>query len=76
MAVDDLNTNPGEFTGMLADLSMVPPPLLETFVLPPYVTASVPSEAQFADALAWVLDKGLIENPLNYDDSVDPSFLP
>jgi NitT/TauT family transport system substrate-binding protein len=76
MAVDDLNANPSEFTGMMGDLGMVPPPLLESFELPPFVTASVPSEAQFADALQWVLDKGLIANQLNYADSVDPSFLP
>lgn len=75
-AVNDLNTNPAEFTPMIVELGMVPPPLLETFELPPYVTASVPSKSQWADAMQWALDKGLIENEVEYDSSVDASFLP
>ena len=59
-----------------AELGMIPPPLLEGFSLPPFVTASVPSEAQWADALDWVLTKGLISAEPAYADSVDASYLP
>jgi NitT/TauT family transport system substrate-binding protein len=75
-AVSDLNSDPGQFDGMIAELGLVPPPLQPTFELPPYVTASVPSEEQWADALAWALDSGLIENSPPYAESVDASFLP
>jgi NitT/TauT family transport system substrate-binding protein len=75
-AVSDLNSDPSQFDGMIAELGLVPPPLQPTFELPPYVTASVPSEEQWADALAWALDAGLIENSPAYADSVDASFLP
>jgi len=75
-AVNDLNTNPTEFTPLLSELGLVPPPLMESFVLPPYVTASVPTEAQWQDALDWAMQKGMISSEPSYADSVDDSFLP
>jgi NitT/TauT family transport system substrate-binding protein len=76
LAVADLNRDPSQFDALLAELGLVPVPLQATFELPPYVTASVPSEAQWEDALAWVLDAGLIENSPVYADSIDASYLP
>jgi NitT/TauT family transport system substrate-binding protein len=75
-AVTDLNSNPEEFTPLLTELGLVPPPLLGTFVLPPYVAASVPSEALWQDAIDWALGKGMISSSPSYADSVDDSFLP
>jgi NitT/TauT family transport system substrate-binding protein len=75
-AVTDLNTNPDQFNAMLADKGLVPPPLLPTFKLPPYVTASVPSEALWQDAIDWALGKGMISASPSYADSVNDSFLP
>ncbi len=76
LAVEDLNTSPEEFTPLLSELGLVPPPLMESFVLPPYVTASVPSEAQWQDALDWAMEKGMISSEPGYAESVDDSFLP
>jgi NitT/TauT family transport system substrate-binding protein len=76
LAVADLNSDPGQFDDLLAELGLVPVPLQATFELPPYVTASVPTEAQFQDALDWALAAGLIENNPAYTDSVDASYLP
>jgi NitT/TauT family transport system substrate-binding protein len=76
MAVADLNQNPDQFNDLLAEKGLVPPPLLEGYQLPAYVTASVPSEAQWQDALDWTLEKGLIENEPAYGESVDASYLP
>lgn len=75
-AVADLNEDPHQFDALLAELEMVPPPLAATFELPPYVTASVPSEDLWQDALDWVTEKGLITSTASYADSVDASFLP
>jgi NitT/TauT family transport system substrate-binding protein len=75
-AVLDLNDHPEEVTPLLGELGLVPPPLMESFVLPPYVTASVPTEAQWADALDWAMGKGLLSSEPSYADSVDDSFLP
>jgi NitT/TauT family transport system substrate-binding protein len=75
-AVADLNSDPDQFSELLAELGLVPVPLQDTFELSPYVTASVPSEAQWQDALEWALAAGLIENSPAYIDSVDDSYLP
>jgi NitT/TauT family transport system substrate-binding protein len=75
-AVDDINEDPTQFNDLLADKGFVPAPLLEGYQLPAYVTASIPSEAQWQDALDWALEKGLIENKPSYTDSVDGSYLP
>lgn len=75
-AVNDLNSDPEQFDAMLADKGLVPPPLLPTFQLPPYVTASVPTEALWQDAIDWALGKGMISTSPSYADSVDASFLP
>jgi NitT/TauT family transport system substrate-binding protein len=76
LAVEDINRDPGQFDTLLGELGLVPVPLQASFELPPYVTASVPTEAQWEDALAWALDAGLIENSPGYVDSVDDSYLP
>ena len=75
-AVADLNGDASQFDGLIAELGLVPVPLQATFELPPYVTASVPSEAQWQDALAWALEAGLIEKSPEYADSVNAGFLP
>ena len=75
-AVADINADPTGFNDLLADKGLVPPPLLEGYSLPPYVTASVPSEALWQDAIAWASEKGLISTEPSYADSVDDGFLP
>ncbi len=75
-AVADLNSDPGQFTPMLEEKGLVPPPLLATFQLPPYMTASVPTEAQWQDAADWAMAKGMITSVPAFADSVDDSFLP
>ena len=75
-AVTDINADKSAWTQLMLEKDLLPPPLADTYVLPDYPTASVPSKAQFADALAWVQSKGLIEGVPTYTDSVTTEFLP
>jgi NitT/TauT family transport system substrate-binding protein len=75
-AVTDINADKAVWTPLMLEQELLPPPLADTYVLPDYPTASVPSEAQFADALEWVQTKGLIEGVPTYADSVTAEFLP
>jgi NitT/TauT family transport system substrate-binding protein len=75
-AVADINADKSAWTAMMLKESLLPAPLADTYVLPDYPTASVPNEAQFADALEWVQSKGLIEGVPTYADSVTTEFLP
>ncbi len=77
LAVKDINSNPKGYNKLLADQKLVPAEIIESgFSVPPFPTASVPDQNQFADALRWVTEKKLVERELRYEDSIDPAFLP
>jgi NitT/TauT family transport system substrate-binding protein len=75
-AVSAINADKGRWDQLLLDENLLPPPLLGTYTLPSYPTASVPSEAQFEDALQWAQEKGLITTEVSYQDSVSGAYLP
>jgi len=71
-----INADKGAWTELIAAQQLVPAPLLEGYKLPDFPPASVPSEAQFDDVVAWATAKGLISGEVDYADSVDASYLP
>ncbi|KPK10150.1 MAG: hypothetical protein AMJ56_08855 [Anaerolineae bacterium SG8_19] len=75
-AVEDINTNKEQFNTLLSDRNLVPEPLLGSYTVPDFPTASVPPISQWDDVLDWAQTKGYIEGDLEYGDSVDGSFLP
>jgi NitT/TauT family transport system substrate-binding protein len=75
-AVIEINTDKDAWNTILRDNNLIPPPLMESYTLPDYPLASVPSEAQFMDALAWVQEAGLVEGEIKYNEAVDGSYLP
>ncbi len=75
-AVSLINADPGKWGELLVEQKLVPEPLLQNFKMPEFVTAGVPSEAQWADALAWVQEKGLLSKEVSYQDSVTGDYLP
>lgn len=75
-AVADINADTTKWGALLTDQKLVPAPLIGTYAIPHFPTASVPTEAQFADVLAWAKGKGLIAVDVKYSDSVNATFLP
>jgi NitT/TauT family transport system substrate-binding protein len=75
-AVEDINTNKSGFSDLISEKGLIPPPLMGSFVIPDYPTASVPSETQFLDTMEWAISEGLIEHEVSYESSVDGSYLP
>ncbi len=79
-AVEDasalINANPNKWNDLLQKEKLVPEPLLGSYKMPPFPAASVPSQAQWDDALAWAKENGLVENDVAYSDSVNASLLP
>lgn len=75
-AVADINADPSKFNDLMVELKLVPEAAIGKYKVPTFPTASVPSEAQFKDALQWALDGGLIKAEQPYPDNVDASFLP
>ena len=75
-ASDLINQDATQYTTLLSDKGLVPPPLLETFEVPPFPDQAVPTEEEWDDALAWATEKGMLTVDVSYTDSVNGSLLP
>jgi NitT/TauT family transport system substrate-binding protein len=75
-ATADVNGSPDKWNTLLSDKKLVPAPLIGKYTLPKFPTASVPSEAQIKDVLAWMMAEGLIKQEVPYNQLVDASYLP
>lgn len=75
-AVVEINNNKDKYTDLMVEQKLVPQAVVGKYLIPDFPTASVPSQAQFTDALSWAMDKGLVTIELKYKDNIDSSFLP
>ncbi len=75
-AADLINLDATKYTSLLSDKGLVPPPLLETFQVPPFPDRAVPTEEEWNDALAWAKEKGMLTTDVSYAESVNASLLP
>ena len=75
-AIEMINSDPTQYAGLLAEKQLVPPPLMESYQIPNFPTAGVPSEADWNDALKWAQSQGLLDVDIAYSDSVNAIFLP
>jgi NitT/TauT family transport system substrate-binding protein len=75
-ATADLNNNPTQWDSLLSDKKLIPAPLIGKYALPKFPAASVPSEAQLKDVMAWMLAANLIKAEVPYSQLVDASYLP
>ncbi|MBL8061396.1 MAG: ABC transporter substrate-binding protein [Anaerolineales bacterium] len=75
-ATAHINADPAKYTSLLSDKGLVPPPLLETFKVPPFPANGIPTEEEWNDALKWAREKGMLPADVNYTDSVNGSLLP
>lgn len=75
-AVADINADKDQFSGLLAERNLVPQPLIGSYAVPDFPTASVPPTSQWDDVLDWAFSKGYIDSDVEYADSVDASYLP
>lgn len=75
-AAAEINENPEAFQALLLRKIRVPKNIREKYVIPPFPRARVPDAGQWADVMNWMIEKGLLNTPLAYEDSVTTLFLP
>jgi NitT/TauT family transport system substrate-binding protein len=75
-AVTEINQNKDAYTNLMVEQKLVPEAVVGHYAIPDFPTASVPSQAQFDDALAWAQGKGLVQGALQYQDNIDSGYLP
>jgi NitT/TauT family transport system substrate-binding protein len=71
-----INAGPSKYSDLLVELKVVPPPIAGSFKVPTFVTAGVPTQAQWDDMLAWAKDQGLLSKDVSFTESINPGFLP
>jgi NitT/TauT family transport system substrate-binding protein len=74
-AVDDLNNNPEQFSDLLIEKGRVPESIQGSYRMPPFPKGEVPSPDVWQDVVNWLLEKGLIDQPIAYEDSVVTDFI-
>lgn len=75
-AILRINENPDQYIDLLVEKKLLPPPLAGSFEVPTYPTAGVPTPEQWADAVAWTIEKGLNDVQVSYESSITDEFLP
>jgi len=73
-AVADINADPRKFRNVLIKNARVPEPLQDRYDLPTFPEGELPNEAQVQDVVDWAVGKGLIQEPLSYDEVVASEF--
>lgn len=66
-----INADKSRWSDLLTEKALVPAPLAGAYILPDYPADAVPTEAQFADAVAWLQATGRLTQAPGYRDSVD-----
>jgi NitT/TauT family transport system substrate-binding protein len=75
-AAAEINTDPESFRALLLNKIRIPNNIQNTYKIPPYPRRQVPSAGQWEDVMRWMVDKGLLAEPLPYGDSITSAFLP
>jgi len=75
-AIGEINAAPEKWDSLLSEQKLVPDPLIGSYQVPQFPTASVPGEELWNDVLAWAKAEGLVQADVAYQDSVNPTFLP
>ena len=75
-AITLINSDPTQYTDILSEANIVPPPLLEAYKVPPFPAAGVPTKAEWEDALSWAQENGMLDVDVSYEDSVTDALLP
>jgi NitT/TauT family transport system substrate-binding protein len=75
-AIALINNDPTAWDTLLTEQGLVPASLIGSYEIPAFPPASVPTQEQWGDALAWALATGLISTDVTYADSVTDDYLP
>lgn len=71
----EINKSPDSYRALLGEYKLVPEALQAAYPIPPFPTASIPSEAQWKDVVDWAKSRQLIDVDLAYADSISGAYL-
>lgn len=74
-AVDDINQDPNAYRDVLIENTRVPESIQGTYNVPPFPKNEITSEAEWQDVVDWAQEKGLIDEPVPYDQAIETEFV-
>lgn len=74
-ATEQINTDKSGWNALLVEKNLIPAPILESYQLPTYPSAEIPTEAQFMDVARWLQNSGRIQQTPQYQDSVSGNYV-
>ncbi len=75
-AAGAINSRPENYRALMVDKGKVPPSLKDSFKVPVFPGAAVPSEGEVAAVTRWLAGRKLLAGELPYKVLVEPGFLP
>ncbi len=75
-AVTVINNDGESYRDVMTANLIIPPPLQPTLPIPTFPVSGVPTEAETALVVDWMVERELLAEPLAYDALVDASFVP
>lgn len=77
-AVEAINANPEKYREVLVTDTLFPEDqeLRENYPVPHFLSATIPSVRQVQSVMNWMVERGIIDETLEYEDIVNGSFLP
>ena len=69
-AIDEINTHPETWRKILDTYKLVPANLVQSYPIPKFPVASLPTQQQFDAVVQWAINKGMIDQKVDYASSV------
>lgn len=73
-AMTDINENPDKYRDLLMEKANVPEALQDSYPMPTFTPAAVPSEQEVARLESWMVENQLLDKVYSYQDLVDTSY--
>jgi len=70
----EVNAAPEAARELMLEKIRVPKNVQASYAIPPFQVRQVPTKDQWDDVMSWMTEKGLLEVPLDYHDSITPEF--
>jgi NitT/TauT family transport system substrate-binding protein len=74
-ATTALNANPEKYRSLLGKYKVVPDNMLAAYAIPQFPGDSLPTQSQFDSVVVFALQHKLLDNPVNYSDSVNGTLI-
>lgn len=74
-ATAELNSDPEKYKPIMLKNIRVPKKIQEDFTIPLFPRKTLPSKEQWGDVMLWMIEKKLVQETLQYEESVTADFL-